>query len=129
MIVEDLMQYINAAIEEKVHGAETLAKVELQDVFDFVAGTSTGGMIAIMLGKLRMNPQQCIKAYKDLSRVIFEKKRIRGRFTHGLAKTRYSGKRLEQCIRDLLLEEGKEKKEVHVGIKMDSESNDSNIAW
>ena len=59
---------LNEAIREVGGDTETPKEVEPQDVFDFVAGTSTGGLIAIMLGKLRMNPQQCIQAYKSLSK-------------------------------------------------------------
>ena len=39
--------------------------------FDYVGGTSTGGLIAIMLGRLRMSVDQTIEAYKNLSETIF----------------------------------------------------------
>ena len=39
--------------------------------FDYIAGTSTGGLIAIMLGRLRMSVDRSIEAYKDLSESIF----------------------------------------------------------
>ena len=41
--------------------------------FDYCTGTSTGGLIAIMLGRLRMNIDDCIKAYEDLSDSVFSK--------------------------------------------------------
>ena len=115
---------LNEAIREVASDAETPKEVEPQDVFDFVAGTSTGGLIAIMLGKLRMSTQQCIQAYKNLSKEIFGKKSTRGRITHGLAKTRYSGSRLEGCIRRLLEENNYE-----AAIEMTSDSNDRDMAW
>lgn len=37
----------------------------------FVARTSTGGFIAIMLGKLDISLQECIQAYHDLFRSSF----------------------------------------------------------
>ncbi|KAL8680671.1 MAG: hypothetical protein Q9186_003156 [Xanthomendoza sp. 1 TL-2023] len=52
---------------------------ELQDTyrpchyFDYIAGSSTGGLIAIMLGRLRMTVDQCLDAYKSLSAKVFEK--------------------------------------------------------
>ena len=115
---------LNEAIGEVGGDAEAPKEVEPQDVFDFVAGTSTGGLIAIMLGKLRMNPQQCIQAYKSLSKEIFGKKHTRGRITHGLAKTRYSGSHLEKCIRRLI-----EENNFEPAIEMTSDSNDRDMAW
>ncbi|KAL8950721.1 MAG: hypothetical protein Q9222_003257 [Ikaeria aurantiellina] len=41
--------------------------------FDYVAGSSTGGLIAIMLGRLRMSVDDCLQAYKRLSAEVFEK--------------------------------------------------------
>ncbi|KAH8591275.1 acyl transferase/acyl hydrolase/lysophospholipase [Bisporella sp. PMI_857] len=39
--------------------------------FDIIAGTGTGGLIAIMLGRLHMDIESCIEAYCDLSRRVF----------------------------------------------------------
>ena len=36
------------------------------DYFDMIGGTSTGGLIAIMLGRLQMTVNNCISAYRDL---------------------------------------------------------------
>ena len=41
--------------------------------FDYVAGTSTGGLIAIMLGRLRMTIDDCIEEYEHLSARVFQK--------------------------------------------------------
>lgn len=40
-------------------------------VFDLIGGTSTGGLLAIMLGRLRMSVQDCEKAYSDLAGSLF----------------------------------------------------------
>ncbi|MCJ1265113.1 hypothetical protein MMC22_004988 [Lobaria immixta] len=73
-------------------------------VFQLVAGTSTGGLIALMLGKMGMTVDECVEQYEELSKVIFGKKHFRGRITHGLAPARYSGKRMQNCIKKLLRE-------------------------
>ena len=44
------------------------------EVFDLIAGTSTGGLIAIMLGRLRMTVKEAIDAYLALSRNVFAPK-------------------------------------------------------
>ena len=41
--------------------------------FDSVSGASTGGLIAIMLGRLRRSVDEAIKEYKDLGATIFGK--------------------------------------------------------
>ena len=41
------------------------------EYFDMIAGTSTGGLIAIMLGTLQMTTKECIDAYMDLSPKVF----------------------------------------------------------
>ncbi|EJP60972.1 protein kinase subdomain-containing protein [Beauveria bassiana ARSEF 2860] len=44
------------------------------EVFDLVGGTSTGGLIAIMLGRLEMDVDECISTYIDLMKRVFDKK-------------------------------------------------------
>ncbi|KAF8748034.1 Patatin-like phospholipase [Rhizoctonia solani] len=41
------------------------------DFFDLIIGTSTGGVMALMLGRMRMSITDCIKAYQTLSCKIF----------------------------------------------------------
>ncbi|KAK1573420.1 acyl transferase/acyl hydrolase/lysophospholipase [Colletotrichum navitas] len=40
-------------------------------VFDMIGGTSTGGLIAIMLGRLEMDIDACINEYKGLMKTVF----------------------------------------------------------
>lgn len=44
------------------------------DYFDLMGGTSTGGLITIMLGRLRMSIEETLQAYEMLSQRIFSKK-------------------------------------------------------
>lgn len=118
------MQYVNETIRNQRRDEETCEDVEPRDVFDFVAGTSTGGLIAIMLGKLGMTLGESIRAYYVLSKSIFGKKHVRGRITHGLAPTRYSGSRLEGLIQNLIGERG-----FPMTIPMVSDDDRDKIAW
>jgi patatin-like phospholipase/acyl hydrolase len=72
------------------------------DCFDLIGGTSTGGLIAIMLGRLRMSVDQCIKAYHELMPAIFEKAKHRYSFSKGKLQGRYDGKALEDGIQRIL---------------------------
>ncbi|KAB5589238.1 Patatin-like phospholipase [Ceratobasidium theobromae] len=41
------------------------------DYFDLIIGTSTGGILALMLGRLRMTVEECLEAYRTLAREVF----------------------------------------------------------
>ena len=95
------MVQINQSLASR--GALT-SELHPQHVFQLVAGTSTGGLIALMLGKMGMTVDECITQYEELSKKIFGKRHFRGKITHGLAPARYSGKGLRDCVRKLLLD-------------------------
>ncbi len=44
------------------------------DYFDMIGGISTGGLTAVMLGRLRLTVDECIDVYTTLSDKVFEKK-------------------------------------------------------
>jgi hypothetical protein len=60
------------------------------EYFDIIAGTSTGGLIAIMLGRLQMGIDECIEEYQKLSSKVFThcqhritwRGKVQGRFDH-----------------------------------------------
>ncbi|KAL9606103.1 MAG: hypothetical protein Q9179_000729 [Wetmoreana sp. 5 TL-2023] len=101
LILQALMARINQIVGELLG---TSSDLQPHHIFQLVAGTSTGGLIALMLGKMGMTIEECITKYEQLSKKIFGKKHMRGRVTRGLAPAKYSGKRLQKCIRDLLRE-------------------------
>ncbi|KAH8924970.1 hypothetical protein BT69DRAFT_1217100, partial [Atractiella rhizophila] len=41
------------------------------DVFDLICGTSTGGWIALMLGRLGMIVRECISEYEQIVQQVF----------------------------------------------------------
>ncbi|KAI0470488.1 hypothetical protein GGR56DRAFT_660588 [Xylariaceae sp. FL0804] len=45
------------------------------EYFDLIGGTSTGGLIAIMLGRLHMGVDECIQKYLEVSSAAFQLKR------------------------------------------------------
>ena len=65
------------------HLMEAVRQIDAPDItdalkpcnyFDLICGTSTGGLLAIMLGRLRIEVADCKRAYRDLSSSIFKKK-------------------------------------------------------
>lgn len=66
MILDDFMKRVN--IKLKAEGKEEVIPA---DFFDLIIGTSTGGIMALMLGRMRMSVGECINAYRNLSCKIF----------------------------------------------------------
>ncbi|EKJ68584.1 hypothetical protein FPSE_11242 [Fusarium pseudograminearum CS3096] len=57
------------------------------EVFDMIAGTSTGGFIAIMLGRLEMNVDDCIASYiRFMSEVFPQRGGVLKKLPFGLGK-------------------------------------------
>ncbi|KAK5165890.1 uncharacterized protein LTR77_008814 [Saxophila tyrrhenica] len=75
------------------------------DCFDLIGGTSTGGLIAIMLGRLRMSAQEAITAYTELSKPVFTQQRHRLGLRGGL-QGRYDSQALEQGVKAMLWSQG-----------------------
>ena len=101
---------------------EAHVAVRPQDIFNFFAGTSTGGLIAIMLGKLGMSLEECIAAYRRFSKDIFQKKHLRGRLTFGFAKAKYSAGRLTRCTQKLM-------EDNHFSVETRMASDTDHTAW
>ncbi|KAF7761692.1 hypothetical protein Agabi119p4_9684 [Agaricus bisporus var. burnettii] len=56
------------------------------DYFDLIGGTSTGGIIALMLGRLRMDVDMAIKSYDDLAKQVFSAMKPWGHWGDGKFK-------------------------------------------
>ena len=81
------------------------------EYFDMIGGTSTGGLIAIMLGRLRMTVDECISAYTSLSDKVFEKKRLRVKFK-GKLQGRFDTAELERAVKQILVNRGYDEDEL-----------------
>ncbi|KAI9673080.1 MAG: hypothetical protein M1829_004394 [Trizodia sp. TS-e1964] len=96
MVLEQLMHTINPENPPKPC-----------DYFDMIGGTSTGGLIAIMLGRLRMSVSDCIDAYLKLSDRIFQKKNHRVTIK-GKVQGRFDSEELTRAIKEVLKAENLE---------------------
>ncbi|CAE6384865.1 unnamed protein product [Rhizoctonia solani] len=72
------------------------------DYFDLIAGTSTGGLIAIMLGRLRMSVDDCIQHYHSLAKHIFKRNPAAQAGSLAFVEHRFSPDNLEQAIKDVV---------------------------
>jgi len=96
-LVKHLMDRLNA---------KRGGRLEVWQEFDMIGGTSTGGLIALMLGRLRMPVEKCITAYQTFSRKIFSpvhsKVNIVGRAIQKFeADGKYESEPLERFVRDM----------------------------
>ncbi|CZR57037.1 uncharacterized protein PAC_06926 [Phialocephala subalpina] len=69
-------------------------------VFDMIGGTSTGGLIAIMLGRLKMSIKECIDNYNEVMVKVFPKV-VSGAWNAG-GGSRYEASKLEKAIREVV---------------------------
>ncbi|KAI9148695.1 FabD/lysophospholipase-like protein [Paramyrothecium foliicola] len=78
-ILREIMKAIKDLDERETDGIEQQdqALPKPCNYFDFIIGTSTGGLIAIMLGRLRMGVNECIQQYWIMTNRIFQPQRIR----------------------------------------------------
>jgi len=63
---------------DAIEGPEVKRPLRPATYFDLIGGTSTGGLIAIMLGRLGMDIKQCIQTYLELSPDIFPTESLLG---------------------------------------------------
>lgn len=95
--------------------AAILAEIEKRtgkhicELFDYIAGTSTGGIIAAMLtvpnhkGKPKYTAEQIKSLYINLGYSVFNRSLIRKIFTlNGIISTRYSARKLEKYLNEYL---------------------------
>ncbi|KAJ9220522.1 hypothetical protein DTO169C6_7150 [Paecilomyces variotii] len=70
--------------------------------FDLIAGTGTGGLIALMLGRLRLDIETCKEVYVRMTKMVFETdKTIAGiPYRSTLFKASRLEEAIKQCVRE-----------------------------
>lgn len=72
------------------------------DHFDLIVGTGTGGLIAIMLGRLRLDLETCKSVYVRMTRRVFETDKTFAGIP--FKSTLFKASKLEEAIRDCVRE-------------------------
>ncbi|RVX69076.1 hypothetical protein B0A52_06789 [Exophiala mesophila] len=68
------------------------------DYFDLIGGTGTGGLIAIMLGRLRLDLETCMDVYVKMTRRVFETDKTFAGIPY--KHTLFKASKLEEAIRE-----------------------------
>ncbi|KAJ7357900.1 hypothetical protein DFH08DRAFT_437176 [Mycena albidolilacea] len=80
----------------KLKVAENLPEIPRPcDYFDLIGGTSTGGLIALMLGRLRMSVEDSKEAYGQLAKEIFSDVKFQG------SAGKFKASKLEKAIKQI----------------------------
>lgn len=100
-----ILRYIMTKVNENRSGD---ALVKPCQIFDIIGGTSTGGLIAIMLGTLGMDVDECIKAYDTLFEQVFGKKKSFLPTNWRLdVKSAFSSKALRSAVTEIVTKSGR----------------------
>lgn len=94
--LEAVMHQVVTTLEGD-HPSGDLNKLKPCEYFDLIGGTGTGGLLAIMLGRLRMSIEQCKEIFKEMTRVVFETDKMIGGIPY--RSTLFKASRLEDAIR------------------------------
>lgn len=78
---------------------------EPHELFDLICGTSTGGIIAILIGILKIPVDDCIALYESISKDVFEVGWLSQVASVVTDRSRYRASTLEQKMKEIL--EGK----------------------
>jgi hypothetical protein len=70
IIIQEIMHRVYVETHGKAPRRNEIPKPA--DHFDLIVGTGTGGLIALMLGRLRLDLETCKELYVRLTRMVFE---------------------------------------------------------
>ncbi|KAK3329565.1 hypothetical protein B0H66DRAFT_526949 [Apodospora peruviana] len=89
-------------IMEKIQKKEELPELPKPcEYFHLIGGTSTGGLIAILLGRLRMSTTEAMAEYDSFARAIFRKKNLRASVS-----ARFNEEALVRAVRKIVKRTG-----------------------
>lgn len=101
-----ILKHLMAQLNQRRQTAR-LCSMKPCEVFDLIGGTSTGGLIAIMLGRLEMDVDECILAYNKLMKTVFEEKSSSLPVSWmGTTKAQFDSKRLKSAIEEVIRSNG-----------------------
>ncbi|OBT50160.1 hypothetical protein VE04_09758, partial [Pseudogymnoascus sp. 24MN13] len=100
IILQELMHRTFVEIEGRAPKRSEIPKP--CDHFELIGGTGTGGLIAIMLGRLRLDLETCKEVYVRMTRKVFETDKTIAGIPY--RSTLFKASKLEEAIRECVRE-------------------------
>ncbi|KAK0719500.1 acyl transferase/acyl hydrolase/lysophospholipase [Lasiosphaeris hirsuta] len=100
LIIQELMHRTFVEVEGRAPRRSEIPKP--CDHFDLIVGTGTGGLIALMLGRLRLDIETCKELYVRLTRMVFETDKTIAGIPY--RSTLFKATKLEEAIRECVRE-------------------------
>ncbi|KAK3325146.1 acyl transferase/acyl hydrolase/lysophospholipase [Apodospora peruviana] len=100
LIIQELMHQTFVEIEGRAPRRSELPKP--CEHFDLIVGTGTGGLIALMLGRLRLDLETCKELYVRLTRMVFETDKTIAGIPY--RSTLFKATKLEEAIKEAVRE-------------------------
>ncbi|RMZ92624.1 hypothetical protein DV736_g179, partial [Chaetothyriales sp. CBS 134916] len=100
IILQELMHRVYVETEGRPPKREELPKP--CEYFDLIAGTGTGGLIAIMLGRLRLDLETCMDVYVRMTKKVFETDKTIAGIPY--KQTLFKASKLEEAIKSCVRE-------------------------
>ena len=100
LILQELMHRTFVEIDGRAPRRHEIPKP--CDHFDLIVGTGTGGLIALMLGRLRLDLETCKELYVRLTQMVFETDKTIAGIPY--RSTLFKATKLEEAIRECVRE-------------------------
>ncbi|KAF5011603.1 hypothetical protein FDECE_2297 [Fusarium decemcellulare] len=115
IIVQELMHRTFVEIEGRAPRRHEIPKP--CDHFDLIVGTGTGGLIALMLGRLRLDLETCKELYVRMTRMVFETDKTIAGIPY--RSTLFKASKLEDAIKAAVQEHTVKEREGNDGTEPD----------
>ncbi|KAF4982617.1 hypothetical protein FZEAL_1795 [Fusarium zealandicum] len=116
IIVQELMHRTFVEMEGRAPRRHEIPKP--CDHFDLIVGTGTGGLIALMLGRLRLDLETCKELYVRLTRMVFETDKTIAGIPY--RSTLFKASKLEDAIKAAVQEHTVKEREGNDGAESDT---------
>lgn len=85
-----------------LHKLKMRTKKEPWELFDVIVGTSTGGILAVLLGLLKIPVETCVGIFEELGVNVFQKTLLKKIAAKMKLPPEYSPEPLEKAVRTIL---------------------------